>query len=106
MMINPAKSKGMIVSRSRTINPEFSEIYVGGSTIKDVCFLSILGVLFDPKMSFEPHLRRVAASASQRLGIMRRDDNCLEIWFFSADVSNFYTSSIRVLFTGVAVFCG
>ena len=47
MVIDPVKSKCMTVSRSRTVNPQFSEIYVGGSTIDNVGSLSILGVLFD-----------------------------------------------------------
>ena len=48
------------------------ELHIGGSTIENVCSLSILGISFDPKMLFEHHLRKVAASASQKLGIMRR----------------------------------
>ena len=32
----------------------------------------ILGVTFDPKLSFERHVKSVAASTSQKIGIMRR----------------------------------
>ena len=34
--------------------------------------LDILGVTFDPKMTFEKHLRSVSRAASQRLGILRK----------------------------------
>ena len=40
--------------------------------LKESSELVILGVIFDPKLSFERLVRSVAASASQRIGIMRR----------------------------------
>ena len=72
MLINSGKTKSMIFSRSRTFDPPFPRLVVDGCELEDVDEVSILGVLFDKKLSFESHLRKVVAGASQKLGIMRR----------------------------------
>ena len=51
--------------------------------------LTILGVTFDAKMTFEKHLRAVSKAAAQRLGIMRKSwqvlhDRSLILRFFGA----------------------
>ena len=52
--------------------PSVPELTLNGVALKESSELIILGVAFDPKLSFERHVRSVAASASQRIGIMRR----------------------------------
>ena len=52
--------------------PSFAKLTLNGVALKESSELVILGVTFDPKLSFERHVRSVAASASQRIGIMRR----------------------------------
>ena len=52
--------------------PSFPELTLNGVALKESSELIILGVTFDPKLSFERHVRSVAASASQKIGIMRR----------------------------------
>ena len=48
------------------------ELTLNGAVLEESSELIILGVTFDPKLSFERHVRSVAASASQTIGIMRR----------------------------------
>ena len=72
MELNAAKTKSMIVSRSRTARPSFPSLVLGTVALSDVSEVDILGVRFDSKLTFESHIRAVAASAAQRLGIMRR----------------------------------
>ena len=72
MCLNVGKTKTTTISRSRTVLPSFPELALNGVALKESSELIILGVTFDPKLSFEQHIRSVAASASQRIGIMRR----------------------------------
>ena len=72
MVINPSKTKALVVSRSRTAVPGFPDLLLGGVVVDLVDDLKILGVTIDKKFSFEKHLRSVAASAASKLGIMRK----------------------------------
>ena len=56
----------MTISRSRTVLPSFTKLTLNGVALKESSELVILGVTFDPKLSFERHVRSVAASDSQR----------------------------------------
>ena len=44
----------------------------GRTVLKESNDLVILGVTFDPKMTFEKHLWSVSRAASKRLGILRK----------------------------------
>ena len=89
MELNPRKTKSMIFSRSRTALPHHPDLYLGNTLIENAVALKLLGVLFDPKLTFESHLRTVASSISQKLGIMRkswqtyRDDSVVLKCFYS-----------------------
>jgi len=72
MHLNVGKTKTMTVSRSRTLLPRFPDIMLDGVALKKPAELEILGVSFDSKLTFERHIRSVASSASQRIGLMRR----------------------------------
>lgn len=72
MELNAAKTKSMVVSRSRTELPAFPALRVGGSVLTECKEMPILGVCFDSKLSFGAHVRTVAGSAARRLGIMRK----------------------------------
>ena len=69
MRLNESKTKTttMIVSRSRTMYPQLPLATIGGTVLKECVDLSILGVTFDSKITFEKHLRSVSRAASQRL---------------------------------------
>ena len=72
MVVNPSKTKGLLVSRSRTVNPVLPELVLDGSVVEMVGQLKILGVYLDRKLTFEHHIRSVASAASSRVGILRR----------------------------------
>ena len=72
MKLNESKTKTMIVSRSRTMNPQSPTLTIGGTVLKVSDVLDILGVTFDSKMTFEKHLRSVSRAASERLGILKK----------------------------------
>ena len=85
MKLNAGKTKTMIVSRSRTMHPQSPPLTIGGTVLKESDDLVILGVTFDPKMTFEKHLRSVSRAASQRLGILRSIGECSMIDRFLGD---------------------
>ena len=70
--MNATKTKTMIVSRSLTIHPQLPPLTIGRTVQKESDEIGILGVTFDPKMTFEKHLRSVSSVTSQRLGILRK----------------------------------
>ena len=72
MDLNPSKTKSMIFSRSRTALPQHPDLYLGDSLIEDAAKLKLLGILFDPKLTFELHVKAVTKLVSQKLGIMRK----------------------------------
>ena len=72
MTLNAKKSKCLRVSRSRTSDLHLGELLVQNIPIKECTELDILGVKFDSKLTFEKHVRRIASSASQKLGLIRK----------------------------------
>ena len=72
-VLYPSKTKSKVFSRSRTLHPTFPVLEIGNCIIEDVDDVAILSVSFDKKkLTFEDYLRRVAVSASQNIGILRR----------------------------------
>ena len=70
--MNASKTKTMIVSRSRTMNPQLPALTIVGTVLKESDDLVILGVTFESKITSEKHHRSVSRAASQRLGILRK----------------------------------
>ena len=67
MLVNPSKTRGMLISRSRTVEPLFPDLFVDGTVVEMVSELKILGVILDSihsKLAFEKQVRAIAASAS------------------------------------------
>ena len=62
----------MLISRSRTVEPLFPDLLIDGSVVEMVSELKILGVILDSKLSFEKQVRAIAASASMKVGILRK----------------------------------
>lgn len=83
MKLNPAKTKSLIISRSRTLVPEHPPLLVDGVQIQNEDELLVLGVILDRKLTYERHLRQMASRARQKTGILRKaakifsDDNVL-----------------------------
>ena len=71
MMLNPNKTKALIVSRSRTVNSPFGNLVLFGDSIPASPNLDILDVKFDSKFTFEDHVRGIVSRVSQRIVILR-----------------------------------
>ena len=72
MKLNSSKTKTLLVSRSRTIEPPHPPLCVGNALLAESEFLTILGVTYDPHLTFEKHLSNVSANAARKLGIVRK----------------------------------
>ena len=70
MLANPSKTKGMLISRM--VEPLFPDLVIDGSVVEMVLELKILGVILDSKLTFENQVRAIAATASMRVGILRK----------------------------------
>ena len=70
MKLNASKTKTMIVLWSRTMHPQSPPLTIGGTLRNSL--MTLLGVTFDSKITFEKHLRFASRAASQRLGILRK----------------------------------
>ena len=50
----------------------FPNLVLDGFVVERVTELKVLGVVLDTKLLFESHIRSIAASASRKLGVMRK----------------------------------
>ena len=50
----------------------FPDLLIDGSVVEMVSLLKILGVILDSKLTFEKQVRAIAATASMRVGILRK----------------------------------
>ena len=71
MLVNPNKTRGMLISRSREVEPLFLDLVIDCSVVEMVSELKILGVI-DSKLAFEKQVRAIADSASRKVGILRK----------------------------------
>ena len=62
MILNPNKTKALVVSRSRTVSPPHGDLVWSG-----VSNLDILGVKFDRKLTFEDHVRGIVSVSLREL---------------------------------------
>ena len=72
MLINPSKTRGMLISRTRTVEYSFPDLVVDVTVVEMVSELKILGVILDSKLAFEKQVRTIAAFTSRRVGILRK----------------------------------
>ena len=66
MLVNPSKTRGMLISRSLTVELLFPDLVIDGSVVEMVSELKILGVILDSKLTFEKQVRAIAATAMLR----------------------------------------
>ena len=59
MTLNAMKTKVLVVSRSRTMNPPHADLVMSGVSIHASPNLDILGVKFDSKLTFEDHVHGI-----------------------------------------------
>ena len=53
MLVNPSKTRGILIYRSRTVEPLFPNLVVDGTVVEKLSELKILGVILDSKLAFE-----------------------------------------------------
>ena len=71
MIQNPNKTKALVVSRSRTVDPPHGDLVLSGVSISASPNLDILGVKFDSRLTFEDDARGIVSRVSQRIGTLR-----------------------------------
>ena len=71
MKMNPNKTQSMIVSRSRTLQPQHPDLFIGNVALSTSDSFKNLGVTFDSKFTFESHLS-VSSVIAQIFGLLRK----------------------------------
>ena len=71
MILNPNKTKALVISRSRTVNHPHGNLVLSGVSIRASPNLDIIGVKFDSKRTFEDHVRGIVCRVSRRIGMLR-----------------------------------
>ena len=71
MILNPNKTKDLVVSRSMIVNPSDGDLVLSGVSIRASPNLDFHGVKLDSKLSFEGHGRGIVCHVSQRIAILR-----------------------------------
>ena len=71
MLLNPNKTKALVVSRARTVSPSHGGLVLTGVSLRASLNLDILGLKFDSKLTFEDHVRGIVSRVSRRIGILR-----------------------------------
>ena len=71
MIMNPNKTKALVVSISKTVKNPYGDLVLSGVSIRASPNLYILGVKFDSKLIFEDHVRGNVSRVSKRIGILR-----------------------------------
>ena len=62
MILNPNKTKALVVSRSRTVSHLDGDFVLSGVSVRPSPNLDILGVKFDSKLTFEYHVRGIVST--------------------------------------------
>ena len=71
MILNPKKTKALVVSRQRTVNPPHGDLPMSRVSIYANPNLDILSVKFDSQLIFEDYVRGIVSRVCQRIGILR-----------------------------------
>ena len=64
MILNPNKTKALVVSWSRTVSTPHRDLVLSAVSIGDNHYLDILGLKFDSKLIFEDHVRFIVSGVS------------------------------------------
>ena len=71
MILNPNKTKALVVSRSRSVKHPRGELVLSGFSFWASLNLDILGLKFDSKLAFKDHVRGIVSHVFLRNGILR-----------------------------------
>ena len=70
IILNPDKTKALVVSRSRTVNPPHGNLVLSGVSNRAGPSLDIQGLKFDSKLTFEDHVRVIVSRVPQIIDIL------------------------------------
>ena len=70
-MLNHNKTRVLVVSRSKTVNPPHGDLVLSGVSIRVSSNFDILGGKFHSKISFEDYVRGMVSRVSQRICNLR-----------------------------------
>ena len=102
--MNPNKTKALVVSRSRTVNPPHGDLVLSLVSICAGPNLDILGMKFDSRLTSEDNVRGIVPCVSQRIYILRLVKQV--IMDTSVLVRCYYAFVLPILeFSGVGVCC-
>ena len=104
MKLNANKTQSMIVSRSRTVYPNHSDLFINNVVLTTCGAFKILGVLFDSKFTFEQHVRSISSSVAQKIGLLRKSYKIFGDPSVLRKCFNSHFAVLRVLFSCL-VFC-
>ena len=107
MKMNPNKTQSMIVSRSRTLQPQHPDHFIDNIPLITSDSFKILGITSDSKFNCESHLRSDSSVIAQKLGLLKNSykiygdpcillkcfnyfilscfENCSPVWYSAAD---------------------
>ena len=71
MIPDPYKTKALVVSRCRTVNPSHGDLVLSGVFVCASPNLDILGITFNSKLTFKVCVHGIVSCVSQRTGILR-----------------------------------
>ena len=67
MILNPNKTKDLVVSRSRTVNPPHGDLVLSLVSICASPNLDIIGVKFESRLTFEDHVPGIVSVSLKEL---------------------------------------
>ena len=70
--MNPNKTQSMIVSKSRTLQPQHPDLFIDNVPLATSDSFKILGITFDSKFTSESHLHSVSSVIAEKLGLLRK----------------------------------
>ena len=59
MLVNPRKTRGVLISRPRTVEPLFPDLVVDGTVVEMASELKKVGVILDSKIIFKKQIRAI-----------------------------------------------
>ena len=71
MIVNNNKTKALVASRTRTVNPPRGDLVLSGVSNCASPNLDILGAKFDSKLMFVDHVSGIVSRVSQTIGILK-----------------------------------
>ena len=99
MILNPNKTKALMVNRSRTVNPPHGDLVLPGVSICASPNLDILCLKFASKLTIEDHVHGIVYRVSQKISILRLVKRIflLTALCYFVSIMNLFSQSLSVV---------